>query len=34
MKESEIFQSQMNSLHNSYVDQLNVTMKEYPSFQM
>ena len=34
MKESEIFQSQMNSLHNSYVDQLNITMKEYPSFQM
>ena len=34
MKETEIFQSQMNSLHNSYVDQLNVTMKEYPSFQM
>ena len=33
-KESEIFNSQMNSLHNSYVDQLNVTMKEYPSFQM
>ena len=34
MKETEIFNSQMNSLHNSYVDQLNVTMKEYPSFQM
>ena len=33
-KESELFNSQMNSLHNSYVDQLNVTMKEYPSFQM
>jgi hypothetical protein len=33
-KESEIFNSQMNSLHKSYVDQLNVTMKEYPSFQM
>lgn len=33
-KESEIFNSQMNSLHNSYVDQLNITMKEYPSFQM
>lgn len=34
MKETEIFNSQMNSLHNSYVEQLNVTMKEYPSFQM
>ncbi len=34
MKESEIFQSQMNSLHNSYIHPLNVTMKEYPSFQM
>ena len=33
-KESEIFNSQMNTLHKSYVDQLNVTMKEYPSFQM
>ena len=33
-KEAEIFNSQKNTLHNSYVDQLNVTMKEYPSFQM
>ncbi len=33
-KESELFNSQMNSLHKSYVDQLNITMKEYPSFQM
>jgi predicted RND superfamily exporter protein len=34
MKESEIFNSQKNTLHNEYVEQLNVTMKEYPSFQM
>ena len=33
-KESELLNNQMNSLHKSYVDQLNVTMKEYPSFQM
>ena len=33
-KESELLNKQMNSLHKSYVDQLNVTMKEYPSFQM
>jgi hypothetical protein len=33
-KESELLNKQMNSLHKSYVEQLNVTMKEYPSFQM
>jgi predicted RND superfamily exporter protein len=33
-KESDIFNSQKNTLHKDYVDQLNVTMKEYPSFQM
>jgi len=33
-KQSDLFQSQKNTLHKSYVEQLNVTMKEYPSFQM
>jgi len=33
-KDSEIFNSQKNTLHKDYVDQLNVTMKEYPSFKM
>ena len=33
-KESELLNKQKDSLHKSYVDQLNVTMKEYPSFQM
>ena len=33
-KDSDIFNSQKNTLHQKYVDQLNVTMKEYPSFQM
>lgn len=33
-KESDIFNSQKNTLHKDYVDQLNVTMKEYPSFKM
>ena len=33
-KDSDIFNSQKNTLHQQYVDQLNVTMKEYPSFQM
>jgi len=33
-KDSEIFNSQKNNLHKDYVDQLNVTMKEYPSFKM
>ena len=33
-KQSELFQSQKDTLHNSYVEQLNVTMKEYPSFQL
>jgi len=33
-KEADLFQSQKDTLHKSYVDQLNVTMKEYPSFQM
>lgn len=33
-KEADIFNLQKDTLHKSYVDQLNVTMKEYPSFQM
>ena len=33
-KESELLNKQKDSLHKSYVDQLNVTMKEYPSFQI
>jgi predicted RND superfamily exporter protein len=33
-KQSDLFQSQKDTLHKSYVEQLNVTMKEYPSFQM
>jgi hypothetical protein len=33
-KEADLFQSQKDTLHKSYVEQLNVTMKEYPSFQM
>lgn len=33
-KDSDIFNSQKDSLHKAYVEQLNTTMKEYPSFQM
>lgn len=33
-KELDLFYSQKNKLHQSYVDQLNKTMKEYPSFKM
>jgi len=33
-KEADIFNLKKDALHKSYVDQLNVTMKEYPSFQM
>ena len=33
-KDTDLFYSQKNKLHNDYVDQLNKTMKEYPSFQM
>jgi hypothetical protein len=33
-KDSDIFNSQKSTLHQEYVEQLNVTMKEYPSFQM
>ena len=33
-KDSDIFHSQKNTLHTAYVEQLNTTMKEYPSFQM
>ena len=33
-KEADIFNLKKDALHKSYVDQLNVTMREYPSFQM
>jgi len=33
-KDTDLFYSQKNKLHRDYVDQLNITMKEYPSFQM
>ena len=33
-KDTDLFYSQKNKLHSDYVDQLNKTMKEYPSFQM
>ena len=33
-KDTELFYSQKNKLHGDYVDQLNKTMKEYPSFQL
>ena len=33
-QDPEIFYSQKNKLHQSYVTQLNKTMKEYPSYKM
>jgi vacuolar-type H+-ATPase subunit I/STV1 len=33
-EDPEIFYSQKNKLHQSYVNQLNKTMKEYPSYKM
>jgi hypothetical protein len=33
-EDPEIFYSQKNKLHQSYVTQLNKTMKEYPSYKM
>jgi len=33
-KDTDLFYSQENKLHNDYVEQLNKTMAEYPSFQL
>jgi hypothetical protein len=33
-KDTDLFYSQKNKLHSDYVEQLNKTMKEYPSFQL